>query len=773
MRFDAHDPLGDAFELRAIRVGLYLHVALAVILCFVPLFDVLGFERALASGLLAAGTSAAIGISIVKSARAKTGGDLARIASYAISISLLTLVPTMVAGVIVELINQPCDQEQGFLFLLLVAGGNAVFGAALGVSAAVLTTKRFIPGIVVTIALAAFLGRAIYTLYAEPQIFIYSLPFGFWPGSLYDEELRVSETLWAFRGYTLLFALALLAFVRMLADPHQLVFRLQRPRVTALLGTTLLTLVTVAVYRNGDRLGFELSRATIERELSRRVHTEHFDLFISPSVTTEQVARLEEDHELRYRQLVRFFGFQPEGRIKSFVYKDADEKARLMGAANTQIARPWAQEIHIDDFEVPHRVLKHELAHVFAATIASGTFKVPSTMLVAVNIGVVEGIATAADWPANELTVHGWTRAMRELKLAPDPRTILNPAGFWAISSARAYTVAGSFIRWLVDHEGMDKFAVLYASNDFEKAYGKPLGELVGAWEKFIDALPLPKEELAIAEHRFKRPGIFQKVCAHKAANLSREGYARLSSGDVEGGIEHLEQLLGYSPTAIVPLVDISEALARAGRLEEARRFAKRALDTPGITEKNRAEALEAIGALDWRDGKLDLAKNAFTDVLATHLSGSTDRLQTARLIALTRSGEEAEVLKRFLLGDLSGAKALVELGGIARANMEDALARYLYGRQLEQAGAWAEGVAEMRAAVEGGQLTPPLADEAEMALGRLLLRAGAYEEAKERFRALAARAPSATIQLTAEDWSERAGFLSSKAAEVHNRAAE
>lgn len=289
---ERYDLLGDAFELRALRIGLLLHVLLAIGLCFVPLFDVLGFERALASGLLAGPVSAAVGVSMVRAARAKGGGDLARIASYAIGISLLLLVPTLVAGIVVELANQPCDQEQGFLFLFLVAGGNAIFGAAIGVSAASISSRKYWPGILVATVFILFLSRALYSLYSEPQIFIYSVPFGFWPGSLYDEELSVSAALWTFRGHTFLVGLAAIALARMFADARTLTFQLERPRVTALLGTMVLTLLAVAVYRNGERLGFDLSRATIERELSRRVRTQHFDLFISPSITPDQVSRL-------------------------------------------------------------------------------------------------------------------------------------------------------------------------------------------------------------------------------------------------------------------------------------------------------------------------------------------------------------------------------------------------------------------------------------------------------------------------------------------------
>ncbi|MCA9189394.1 MAG: hypothetical protein KDA99_27405, partial [Planctomycetales bacterium] len=108
-----------------------------------------------------------------------------------------------------------------------------------------------------------------------------------------------------------------------------------------------------------------------------------------------------------------------------------------MGAGRTQIARPWARQIHIHGFDVPHRVLKHELAHVFAGELAAPPFRVPGTLGIFVNIGVVEGVAVAADWPASELTVHGWTRAMRSLGLAPDMRRMMGPVGIWSVSSRR------------------------------------------------------------------------------------------------------------------------------------------------------------------------------------------------------------------------------------------------------------------------------------------------------------------------------------------------
>ena len=46
---------------------------------------------------------------------------------------------------------------------------------------------------------------------------------------------------------------------------------------------------------------------------------------VSVITTRKALTRLAEEHELRYRQLVRFYQLEPEGRIKSFVYANADD----------------------------------------------------------------------------------------------------------------------------------------------------------------------------------------------------------------------------------------------------------------------------------------------------------------------------------------------------------------------------------------------------------------------------------------------------------------
>ncbi len=765
----------DALKRPGVQLIFGLHTLLAVVLCFVPLFDVLGFERAFATGLLCSITSPVLGITLLRRFRERGGGDLARIGFHALGLNMLMLVPTAIAGLLVEAFSASCDTEEGLLFLLLVAGGNALFGTALGLFAGTLAHRRGVPGIIVTVTLLGFFTLALRRLYLEPQIFIYSVPFGFWPGSIYDEELSVSAALWGFRGYTFLFAAALTTVVRTFLDKTQLLLTLSRPRPTTAIGALCLIAATFWVRSYGERLGFDLDRGAIQRALSRRVVTEHFELFIDPSVRPEQVERIRLDHEFRYTQLERFFKRRPDGKIRSFIYRDTRQKARLMGAGRTQIARPWAREIHINGFEHPHGVLKHELAHVFAGEMAQGLFKVPAKGVIFVNIGIVEGIAVAADWPVRELTVHGWTRAMRALKLAPDMRRTLDVMGFWSISSAQAYTVAGSFVRYLVDQYGIEKFAELYDRSDFQRAYGRSLDALVSEWEAFIDALPLPKGDLLIAEHRFKRPGIFQKVCAHKTANLAKLGYQRLHSGDLEGGSKILESVLRYAPQNLSPLISMSEAWARQGELAKARSYAERALKTPRTTQKSSAEAREALANIQWREGDLAAARQGYEEVLTLHLSTPSDRLQLARLAVLNAPAPLQEDLRAYLLGDLGSGLSLVKLGywaertGTSTASSQElggpaanpqSLVRYLYARRLSAVGAWPEAALQMQSAISAGLPGAPLLHEARLSWGRFLVASGRHEEAQAVFQSLADDVRSPGIRSRARDWIERAAFL-------------
>src|SRR5439155_2909008 len=117
-------------------------------------------------------------------------------------------------------------------------------------------------------------------------------------------------------------------------------------------------------------------------------------------------------------------------------------------------------------------------------------------------------------------TVHQEARAMVMAAdgRAPPVRSVVG-AGFSALAGARAYTIAGSFCHFLLLTKGPERLRALYRSaGDFQRVYGTPLEALEQAWRRFLEQQPLDPAERARAQERFRRPAIFQKVCARELA---------------------------------------------------------------------------------------------------------------------------------------------------------------------------------------------------------------------------------------------------------------
>jgi tetratricopeptide (TPR) repeat protein len=746
----------DLLRLTAVRVAIGSHVLIALILCFVPLFDVLGFERAFVTTIFAAPFAGGIAISLAKTAETDERLTIERIGSAGMALILLLLSPAIALGLVVELVKQPCSPGQGLGFTLLTGGTAAMFGGAIGLLAVATTRWHRHPRLVTALVLLGSLGVSLARLYTDPQIFAFSMPFGYWPGSIYDEEISISAALGAHRALTALVAIAIFSSLRAVWDPRygRREAGLHRP---SLVWASLFWASAITLYAHRHDVGFDLDRRSVEEELSRRVVLDEVEIWIDPSVSEEELDRLVEDHLLRYQQLTAFFGTHPKRRIKSYVYRDVEQKRTLMGASSTQISRPWSGEIHIDGFDTPHRVLKHELAHVFAAELATGPFRVPALGGVLINLAIVEGTAVAADWPFRQMTVHQWAQAMRLIELAPDLEVALYPTGFWTQASSRAYTAAGSFLRYLIEGYGIEPFAKLYATNDFEGAYGKPLVDLIKEWESFLDRILIRDEDRTLAEHRFRQGSIFQRTCPHTTARLAEDGLRLLAGGDLPGAIPKLERVIEYDPGRTDVLLSIAKALGERDRVDEGRTYAERAIATPSATVRAKASAEETLADLDWRAGRKEDAAKIYRGILEKHLSDESDRLQTVKLEATERPDEIASELMRYLTTDLPVARAVVLLSELARDHPSDPLIQYLYAKRLESVGSPEEGVRVMESAIRLGISSEVLAREADLALARMLLRSGRFADAEQRFRDIAARAVRPVIALEALDGAERA----------------
>jgi len=695
---------------RVLGVGaLWLMAALG--LSFVPLYRDFGFERAFVGGLLAALTGPALGAAAVERLTPRLGwldAWLRALALHGLGVGVLAG-----AGLLVEWWRQPCDPGQGAVFFLLLPGTVGALGIALGMWLQRGLGRRWWLGAIAVLLfdLAATLVHA----YREPQIFAYSLVLGWWPGSLYDELVQPTTALVAHRGVGVLYTLALVALGRG--------FEGGRARAVPLLVATGLGLTGLQLHRQGEALGFETSAGRIQAALGGHARTPHFDIYFPAETAEAGVEALVRDHEYHWHRLREWFGEAPEGRITSYVHRSPAEKGRLMGASRTQIARPWALELHIHEVRAPHPTLGHELAHVFAAQWGRGLLRVPARWGLWVDMGLIEGLAEATEEDVGPFDHHQSSAFLLERGQSPSPARIMSPTGFWSVASTRAYAVAGSFLRWVRAEHGVAPIRAAYGSGGFSQS---DLQGWEAAWrdwlKKEVELDPMARRA---AEARHQRPSIFRRSCPHVTAQLHREAAEAQQRGHFVEARRTLDEAFEFYPEPSRHL-RLAQATLRAGRVELTGELTRFVL-TSTAAEQTRVEARELMAGVDWMEGRLDEAARAYARVAGAQTRFDGLRLQTARHAVLTSTVSANPWLRDYLLGRSDAAAARARLPVLVEAHPQLSLLRYLWARQAPRA----EGQRQL-SSVDG--LPPPLAWEAALMRGRWAMEEGDYEAALRHF---------------------------------------
>ena len=118
-------------------------------------------------------------------------------------------------------------------------------------------------------------------------------------------------------------------------------------------------------------------------------------------------------------------------------------------------------------------------------------------------------------------------------------RERLMSTGFLTFSSRRSYTVAGSFVRFLIDEYGIERVRQLYRSGgDFQGALGRAPGSVFAAWRAYIEGVELPPGAAQIIQERFRRPAIFERACPHAMARKRAAVVDAIARGDGSEAID-------------------------------------------------------------------------------------------------------------------------------------------------------------------------------------------------------------------------------------------
>lgn len=715
---------------------------LSLVLCFVPLFDLLAYEYCFAVGCMAAVTSTIIGFG---------AADAADRPLQAIRNSAVLAFCHLLPGVILISLNatrvRNCNFFDGIAFFLLLPGCTALYGALLGVLAARLTLgmAQAIRVMFAWTVVLAPLAMSLWALYKQPPIFVFDHLWGYFAGSLYDETITIDKRLLMFRLGTAVRALAVMAIVVAWERWARLGTSVVMSILFAALGTTYAYEIFV-----GPQFGFRVTRDDILEHLPVQVEREGVVLHLPTGTDAAMQKAMADDHAFRLQQLLAHLDVTLAQPIHSYVYANAADKALYMGGRSTMITKPWLNEIHVHDVRAPHYVMPHELAHAVAANFGSALLRVSAQHELLVNMGLVEGFAQAFTPDTDELDLHHWARAMFDLHLAPDMRTMLGSGDFWAQAPRRAYTVAGSFVRYLFDKYGAPPLKLAYPRADFEQAYGKSLDALVTEWEGFLKHVDITPREKHIAAERFRTPSIFVRTCAHEIAQLNSEA----ERAEPQKAVALRRQICEHLSNAPAARLELAEALRRAGDLDGFLTQAKELLDSRELNAVQQAEVHEARSDVLWEQGRLDEAHTEAKAVLDLNISIAAERRAWARIWAMDLKPEVSDPVMRFLQGKLPVVSAVLLLDKEASANPGDKTFPYLIARQLHQAEAWEQAAAYLRDA--GPHPFPPFEAERERLLGDVLWRLGKLDAAQQAFATYEQHGMTSGDVAIARDWQTR-----------------
>jgi hypothetical protein len=227
--------------------------------------------------------------------------------------------------------------------------------------------------------------------------------------------------------------------------------------------------------------------------------TEHFDVYFSEDSTAAQnIERVVAEKEEGYRQICNFLANDPQMRIRLILFEDMSRKHWATGhqgmgwAYGRTIVEVYNDSEQLDPF--------HETTHILMGPVGS-----PPALFIegfAVYMSQRLGADALEDLSGGTATIGERTRQLREQGEWIDLDELICYTEIGSMDSRPpvAYPLAASFVEFLIDTYGKDKFLQVYStlknSNNpdvhaqnaraLASIYGQSLEQLRDAWEETL-----------------------------------------------------------------------------------------------------------------------------------------------------------------------------------------------------------------------------------------------------------------------------------------------
>lgn len=524
-----------------------------LILINLPLTNTLGYEFAAINGIMLFLTGGLIAIIKLGKSHFKNFFDLLT-QNKKLFLSALSF-PFLI-GLMSSFFISKCPILDGVLFFLVIAIPSLFFGLATGYYSFSLTRKYSLW--IFLILFLVILLSPLVEFFLNPQIYFYNPIFGFYPGTIYDEDLSVDKLLIGYRVCNFIFFTAMI-FV---ADKSSLKENSKR----FLVFLVLLLIASAFIYFK-PALHFATDKVRLEKNLSKSISTEHFQIHFPDSLNKKEAFFSALLHEYYFDQLsIELKLNRDKQKIDSYIFANKDQKRELLGSGNADIAKPWLNEIFLN-FSNYEGTLKHELTHVMVAKFAKNIFKVAENF----NPSMIEGYAMAFEDNYDGNSVHYLAKLAYQAGYKIPIVKLFEGVNFFTKNSSISYIYSGSFIKYLADKYGVEKIKMLYSNSDFTNIYGKNISTLAVEYDEFLKKYQINTNNYQ-AQLYFGGTTIFKKFCPRVAAADVKKAWSLFNTKKSGDALKLFKKVYSYS-NSYQSLVGIITCYSKEKKYSEAEKF--------------------------------------------------------------------------------------------------------------------------------------------------------------------------------------------------------
>ncbi|MCD6218735.1 hypothetical protein J7L05_12890 [bacterium] len=599
-----------------------------------------------------------------------------------------------------------CNIMQGILFYLLIPVVTGLCALLMATSFTLFSKGNAKRGYLLFLAYSILtILVTLWKLYAGPRVGFYNFILGSVVLFNYNTVVPIDAPFLLARSIAFTFAyltffLSILGYERNLPGVFlKGLFKSPftnalRYLLTLINGIVIIYLVILFIYKGP--LGIDINTAYLNKLMDGRLVGKGIELrYPSDSPITGEMNRILKEHEWHYARIVEELKLENPPVVTCYIYPTRAQKTKLTGVGGSVFAKPWMAMIHVEYSDYDIRALKHELTHILAGEFGR------SIVNISLQTGLCEGLSEASEWDAGALTHHQWAQSIMkgEIDNRASPINTMTNEGFWSQRITVSYYISGSFVRWLIDTYGVEKFKIcfikaglFFSDKPYKAAYDKTLQELTEEWLQFLKTIPEADEGAALAQYMFQRPAFTEQRCSHEVAERNAEALKALQHKQYKKALRDYDALIKFQPddpyhgwgkiSALVGLENYNQALKLASEL----------MAHPKSNDGYKAQLLRRRGIIlakqqRWSDCRVEVQK-----ALDKAISASMKRDSIIKLAILDHESDELRRLMfKALDTETSDPRFYYQQALMIDANFWPAV--YLIGRSLWIDGEYGESV--------------------------------------------------------------------------------